>query len=335
MKLLVVAHRLDETEFFERFNREFGFEIDFRAEKLTLENVDIVRGYEAVAINASCNVNLAMAQALQECGVRFLLTRTAGYDHIDASALEKVGIAAAYVPAYSPNAISEHTVLLLLMLLRKMKLQQRRIDDQYFFIEGLRGRQLTSMTVGVLGVGRIGQATLKDLSGFGCKLLACDSHVRENVSAIAEYVDRQTLLARSDALILHCPMKPGNHYLIGREALAQMKPGALLVNTARGGLVDTQAVRDALVEGRLGGFAMDVYEHEGDTQRRDLRGKELPDPLLKELLAMDNVIFTSHTAFYTDEAIGNIVETTLRNLHDLAETGSCDNRIAVRKGEAR
>ena len=219
MKLLIAAHRADETEFYERYNQELGYSIDFWEKPLTLENVDRVRGCEAVAINAGCAVDRAMAQALRERGVRFLLTRTAGYDHLDASALEEAGIAAAYVPAYSPNAISEHTVLLLLSLLRKMKLQQRRIDAQYFFIEGLRGRQLTSMTVGVLGAGRIGEATLRDLSGFGCRLLACDAQEKESVRALAQYVDRQALLARSDAVILHCPMTPENHHLIGREAL--------------------------------------------------------------------------------------------------------------------
>lgn len=191
MKLLIAAHRADETEFYERYNQELGYSIDFWEKPLTLENVDRVRGCEAVAINAGCAVDRAMAQALRERGVRFLLTRTAGYDHLDASALEEAGIAAAYVPAYSPNAISEHTVLLLLSLLRKMKLQQRRVDAQYFFIEGLRGRQLTSMTVGVLGAGRIGEATLRDLSGFGCRLLACDAHEKESVRALAQYVDRR------------------------------------------------------------------------------------------------------------------------------------------------
>ena len=225
--------------------------------------------------------------------------------------------------------------MLLLCALRKLREQLHRIDRQDYFILGLRGREIRSLTVGVLGAGRIGETTLRNLSGFGCRLLACDACEKDGVRAIAQYVDRDTLLRQSNVLLLHCPRTPENRHLIDESAISVMKDGAILVNTARGGLVDTQAVLDALKSGKLSAFAMDVYEHEDLTQRHDLGGRTLAqvDPLLAELLAMDNVIYTSHTAFYTDEAIAGICEVTLRNLHDFVTTGSCAN--ALRKEASR
>lgn len=325
MKVLVTAHRPDETEIFERVNQKYHYELTFQTEQLTEENLELARGCEALCINAGCHVTEQFARRLKEMGVRYILTRAAGKDHLDLEAIQKYGLRSANVPAYSPSAISEHTILLLLAVLRKLKTQLRRIEDQYFFITGLRGREIHDMTIGVIGTGRIGSRTIKDLSGFGCSLLACDQYPNAETAKLARYVEREELLKSSDAVILHCPMTAENYHLIGEEALGRMKEGAILVNTARGELVDTWAVCEALKRGRLSGFAMDVYEHEGLTQRKDYRGKELDDLLLKELLSMDNVIFTSHTAFYTDEAISSIIETTLANLNEWETTGKCQN----------
>ena len=335
MKLLMAAQRADEIGICERVNEQYGFDITYTTRTLSWDSREMAQGYEAVAVNAGCIVDEKMAAYLHEQGVKYLLTRTAGSDHLDVAALAKYGIPAANVPAYSPGAIAEHTVLLLLCALRRLREQLHRIDRQDYFILGLRGREIRSLTVGVLGAGRIGETTLRILSGFGCRLLACDACEKDSVRAIAQYVDCDTLLRQSDALLLHCPMTPENRHLIDESALSVMKDGAILVNTARGGLVDTQAVLDALKSGKLSAFAMDVYEHEDLTQRHDLGGRTLAqvDPLLAELLAMENVIYTSHTAFYTDEAIAGICEVTLRNLHDFVTAGSCAN--ALRKEATR
>lgn len=328
MKLLVAAHREDETAIYEKVNAAYHFAISFSTEKLTMENRQMVQGYEALAVNAGCIIDAGLAQYLGEQGVKYVLTRTAGVDHMDMAALAKAGILVANVPAYSPHAISEHTVMMILSVLRKMKKQYTWIKEQYFFITGLRGRELGSMTVGVMGAGRIGEATIQNLSGFGCRILACDVYEKDSVKKYASYVSKEELFRQSDIIVLHCPMTAENYHLINADSIATMKDGAVLVNTARGGLVDAQAVYDALQTGKLSAFAMDVYEKEEETQRKDFRGKELPDPLLAKLLQMDNVLFTSHTAFYTDEAIENIVETTLTNLEEFVKTGNCSNTVS-------
>lgn len=325
MKLLVMAHREDETALFEKRNEKHFFTISYEGEKLTAENLDKVKGYEAVAVNAGCRVDEKMAAGLAERGVRYLLTRTAGTDHLDLEALKRAGIRTANVPAYAPSAISEHTVLLLLMLLRKMKKQIHCIDEKYFFLNGLRGRQISSLTVGVIGTGRIGSSTIRNLSGFGCRILAYDLYPNEQAGKHAQYVSQKQLLRESDAIILHCPLTAENHYLINGKTIAEMKPGVILVNTARGPLVDTGAVYRALESGKISAFGMDVYERENETQRKDYRNKELDDPLLAKLLAMEQVIFTTHTAFYTEEAIGEIIGITLENLAEFIECGSCKN----------
>lgn len=325
MKLLVMAHRADETAFFEKENIKYGYEIHYEPLGLSIDTVDLTVGYEAIAINAACKVDKMIAGALKRMGVKYILSRTAGVDHMDLEALHSYGIACANVPAYAPNAISEHTVMLLLMLLRKMKLQMRRMQEQYFLINGLRGRQLSSLTVGVIGTGRIGASTIANLKGFGCKILAYDLYENERIKESAEYATLDVLLEKSDAIVLHCPLTQENHHLINAEQIAKMKDGAILVNTARGGLVDTQAVYDALQIGKLFAFGMDVYEREGDTQRKDYREKELDDPLLAKLLSMDQVIYTTHTAFYTDDAIESIIATSLENLHEFEISGSCRN----------
>lgn len=327
MKVLITAHREDETEIFEKVNQKFGFELDFCPEKLSFENRNIAAGYEALSINATCKIDADTMSFLKEHGMKYILTRTAGVDHIDMDAAGKMGIRVANVPAYSPNAISEHTVMMILSVLRKMKVQSHRIEEQYFFIEGLRGRELRTMTVGVIGAGRIGASTIRNLSGFGCRILTFDVYKRDDVAKYAQYVSKEELLQQSDIVVLHCPFTESNYHMIDSEVIETMKDGAILVNTARGGLVDTQAVYDALVRGKLSAFAMDVYEYENETQRKDFRGKEIPDKLLAELLKMDNVLFTSHTAFYTDEAIENIVDTTLTNLHELVTEKKCRNEV--------
>ncbi|MFT3982383.1 MAG: NAD(P)-dependent oxidoreductase [Lachnospiraceae bacterium] len=325
MKVLVAANRSDETEIFEKVNRRFGFELTFMQEQLTEDHLDQAAGFDALCINAGCRITRQAAYQLRQMGVRYILTRAAGKDHLDISAIKEFGLKSANVPAYSPNAISEHTLLLILAMLRKLKKQLKTIEDQYFFITGLRGRELRSMTVGVLGTGRIGSKTVQNLSGFGCRILACDLYENPEVTPYADYVTREELLSESDIVVLHCPMLEENYHLINTSAIAAMKDGAMLVNTARGAIVDSQAVYEALKSGKLSAFAMDVYEFEDKTQRRDYRQKELDDELLRGLLTMDQVIYTSHTAFYTEEAIENIIETSLSNLYEWITDGVCKN----------
>lgn len=320
-----MAHREDETEIYNKVNEKFNYDITYESERLTIDNIDKVKGYEAVAVNA-VKVDGAMCEKLHEYGVKYLLTKSAGVDHIDLAATKKYGIFCANVPSYSPSAISEHTVMLILMLIRKMKLQMKQIKEQYYMLEGLRGRQISSMTIGIIGTGRIGTTTIRILSGFGGKILAYDKYENDKVKQYAEYVDMDKLLSEADIIVLHCPLFDDNVHMIDSEQIDRMKNGVILVNTARGELVNTEAVYDALVKGKISAFGMDVYEKENLTQRKDYRGKKLDDELLSKLVDMDQVIFTTHTAFYTDEAIEGIAKTTLQNLADFINEGKCVNQ---------
>jgi D-lactate dehydrogenase len=326
-RVLVMGHRADETVIYQKLNEKYHYEFEFTPEILTLSNLHITKGYDALCIIVGCKITEEVAKLLKENGIKYLLTRAAGTDHLDMSALRSLDIKAAYVPAYSPNAISEHTVLLILSLLRKLKKQLEIIRNRYFFLTGLRGRELRSLTVGVIGTGRIGQATVKNLSGFGCRILVNDILESDQVKPYAEYVSKEKLFEEADILVLHCPMNKENYHMINEDSIARMKDGVILVNTARGALVDAGAVYQNLVSGKVSAFAMDVYEYEDKISRKDFRGKELEDKLFERLIDLDNVIFTTHTAFYTDEAIENIIDISLSNLKEYLTTGSCRNEV--------
>ena len=267
-----------------------------------------------------------MLKKFWNLGVRMISTRTIGYDHIDVEVAKRIGFHISHV-TYSPECVADYTLMLIVMCIRKMKRIMQREELNDFSLPGIRGRELHGFTVGVIGTGKIGTATIQDLSGFGCRILANGHHPNQEVQRLAEQVDLETLLEQSDIVVLHCPMSEQNYHMINAGTIQRMKPGALLVNTARGGLVDTQAVYEALQNRKLGGFAMDVYEYENLTARKDYRGKPLDDSLLSRLLAMDQVLFTTHTAFYTDQAIENIVESSLKNLASFFQTGESGNEI--------
>lgn len=321
MKLLITAHRMDEVPIYDKVNEAFGFDISYTPERLTKESAGMASGFDAAAITADCRMDRELLGILHDEGVRYILARSAGVDNIDLSSAHALGMQVANVPGYSPNAISEHTVLLVLMMLRKMRTQMERIGAHDFRILGLRAKQLSSQTVGVVGAGRIGSTTIKLLSGFGCRILANDIYENEEVKKYASYVPLDRLFAESDVIILHAPMILENYHMIGKEQIQKMKDGVLLVNTARGGLVDSEAVLEALESGKIGGFAFDVYEYESRTQRKDLRGKSLEDPVLEKLLSCEQVVYTTHTAFYTDDAVEAIARTTLQNLADFEKQG--------------
>ncbi len=330
MKVLVMAHRADETIFFEQANTAHQFEIDYSPAQLSMDTVSMAQGYDAVAINAGAKLDAALCNALKDCGVKWVATRTAGKDHIDAKALSAAGLKAANVPAYSPSSIAEHTLLLMLGIIRKFNEQQARLRDHDFTITGLRVRELKTMTVGVIGAGMIGGTTIALLQSFGCKVLANSLFYDPKLDTMATFTTKEAVLAASDIVVLHCPLTPENNKMIQAKSIETMKTGAFLVNTARGGLVDTAAVLAALDSGKLAGFALDVYENEGMIARKEYGDEPLADPMLDVLLSRPDVIFTTHTAFYTDQAIGNIISTSLQNLADFA-AGSCANDVCPKE----
>lgn len=326
MKLMIYGQRMDEVPVYEKLNEQYGFEIGYEENRLCPENAALASGYDAAAVSSECSLDAPLCGTLSREGIRYILARSSGVFNIDLDAAHELGMKVANVPRCSPEAISEHTVMLLLMLLRKMKTQMKNVEEQDFRLQGLRGRELSSLTVGVIGAGRVGSKTIRLISGFGSRVLAYDICMHSEIERYATYVPLDDLFARSDAIILHAPLIARNVHMIDAEAIRRMKDGVILINTARGGLVDTRAVYEGLLSGKIGGFGFDGYENGRAVERRDLRGQKVQDPLLSELTSMDQVIYTTHTAFYTDEAVADIARVTLQNLKEFSRTGRCVNQ---------
>ena len=299
------------------------------------ENLHLLKDHacEGVIYSSDHKEDEAYFKEMADCGVKYVCCSCTGYDHFNLPAMRKYGLKGANVPAYSPNAISEHTVMLMLSCLRHLRNQVLRVENhQYKLQPALMGREIRNMTIGVIGAGRIGCVTLQCLSGFGPKkMLACDPYPNDAVRQYAEYVSLDELLAQSDVVILHMVLNDENYHLINKETIQKMKDKAVLINTSRGGLVDADALYEALKDGKLAAAAVDVIEGEGSLNTPEAE-KECPIPVLKKLLELPDFIFTPHAAFYTDEANRNIAQTTIENLHAYALHDSCEKEIiAVEK----
>lgn len=325
MKLLVIGHRDEETFIFEKFNKNLNHEISYTHDILTMSNIEMTKGYDAICLTVNSVITEEVAKYLSSFGVKYILNKLAGKDNLNLEAIHKYGLKAAYVPHYSPNAVSEHTVLLILAALRKLRLQLHNVDKRNFTLKGLQGRELRNMTVGVIGTGKIGCTTIKNLSGFGCRILASGHSEKEEIKPFAAYVSLEELLKESDIIVFHCPLTEDTYHLINYKTISTLKDGVCLINTARGKIFDTKAVLNALKTGKISAIAIDVYERENEILRKDISSGELKDKEFEELLSMENVIYTTHTAFYTDEAISNMIETTFENLHEYEVNGCCKN----------
>ena len=328
MRVRIYGAQADEKPFYESVQDAYGFSFTFAPEILTEQTAGETRGFDAVLILTSCKITRTVAKLLHENGVRFIAARSAGFDHIDLDACRDYGLRAANVPFYAPEAIAEHSILLALTLLRKLPKTLHKVSHGDYTMTGLKGRQLGSLTAGVLGTGRIGRTTIGLLHGFGCKVLAYDLYPNEALSDVCTYVSQEEVLRQADILFLHCPLTAENTHLISAQTLALMKPGAYLINAARGGLVDAAAVLGALEQGQLAGFGFDVYENERDFVRKNL-GHAPADPVFQALYAREDVCFTPHVAFYTDRAVENMIRVSLDNLQEFAQTGACKNEVTT------
>lgn len=300
----------------------------------TMQNLDKIKeaGCTALIYTADHKEPEAFFQKLAECGIRYLCCCCAGYDHFDLDAMKKYGIHGANVPAYSPNAISEHTVMLVLAALRHFRKQILQVENHRYGLAGLQGREIRNMTIGVVGAGRIGYTTIRCLSGFGPKkIYANDPFPNDKVAEYAEYVPLDTLYAQCDVIIFHAILNESSHHMVNRESIAKMKDGVVLINTSRGGLFDAEAVLEGVESGKLGAVCLDVIEGEGILRKKPAYDN-CPIPVLEKLLQHDNVTFTSHCAFFTDEADRNLSEGTVENLESYARTGHCDKELVRELG---
>ncbi|MDD4320319.1 MAG: NAD(P)-dependent oxidoreductase [Acidaminococcaceae bacterium] len=269
----------------------------------------------------------AFFQTIAEQGVKYICCCSAGYEYLNLEAMKKYGIKGANVPEYSPNAISEHTVMLLLALLRKLRTQILRVEVNNFTRQGLQGQEVRNMTIGIVGAGRIGYTTLQCLSGFNPKKIYVYDHLeKEKVKKYAEYASLNTLYKESDVVIYHCSYNEENYHMVNAKTLAEMKDNVILINVARGPLFDMTAVLEGLGQGKIGALGLDVIEGEG-LLKKSKNPQKCPLPILEKILQYENVIFTSHTAYYTDEAIRNLSAITVENAYSYAMTGNCPNEL--------
>lgn len=305
-------------------------ELHFLQPHLELETATLARGRDAVCVFVNDRLDAAVLELLAAGGVRLVALRCAGFNNVDLPTAQRLGLTVVRVPAYSPHAVAEHTVALILALNRKLHRAYNRVREGNFALEGLLGFDLNGRTAGVIGTGKIGAIVARILQGFGCTVLAFDPFPDEACrSAGVRYVSLPELLTASDILTLHCPLTVENHHLINAAALARMKTGAMLINTSRGGLLDTRAVVGALKSGQLGHLGLDVYEEEGEMFFEDLSSTILRDDIFTRLLTFPNVIITGHQAFFTAEALENIASITIGNLTEWEATGACANAVVV------
>ena len=325
MQVNVYSTRSYDRQALERANAAAGasgHRLNFLEVRLDASTVATAAGADAVCVFVNDQINRAVLQALQGLGVRLVVLRCAGFNQVDLAAAQELGIAVGRVPEYSPYAVAEHTLALLLTLNRKIHRAYARVREGNFALDGLLGFDMHGRTVGVVGTGRIGETFCRLLTGFGCTLLAFDPVPNPACGAMGvQYVPLPELLARSDVVSLHCPLTPQTHHLIDAAAFARMKRGAMLLNTSRGAVVDTQAAINALKAGTLGSLGLDVYEEEGGLFFRDLSGAGIQDDVFARLLTFPNVVVTGHQAFFTEDALAAIASTTMANLDAFAATG--------------
>lgn len=302
--------------------------LDFHTFALSEETVSLAQGCDAVCVFVNDTVNERVLRALHAGGVRAILLRCAGFNHVDLPAAETLGLFVAHVPAYGPEAVAEFAVTLVQTLNRKTHRAYNRVREGNFNIEGLLGTTLHGKTVGLVGIGRIGLAAARIFHGFGCRLLAHDPFAgEEEFRQYGILVDLDTLLQQSQVVSLHCPLTARTRHLINETTLARMRPGAMLVNTSRGGLIDSGAVIQALKTRHLGGLALDVYEAEGTLFYNDHSGEIIDDDQLMRLMTFPNVLICGHQAFFTHEALLEIADATFSNLADFEAGRPCAHAL--------
>jgi len=328
MKIAVYSHHQFEKEFINKANtNKYG--ISCTSEELSTENADLAKGCDVVMLFSSDKASKEVLQKFKEMGIGLVVTRSAGTDHIDLQAAEALGIKVANVPSYSPNAIAEHVIALVLALYRKLKTSFSRISNYNFSLDGQVGTEIKEKVFGICGTGDIGEALAFIAKGFGAEILLFDEEENENLHnrSWAKYTTKEDLLKRCDIISLNLPLNEATKNFIAKQELGQMKNSAILINTGRGGLVDTEAVKNALETTTLGGFGMDVYENEKGIFYKDLSDTEEKDRLLESLIARDDVVVTAHQAFLTHTALTNMMETVFESIAAYDEDGKLEYQV--------
>jgi D-lactate dehydrogenase len=330
MKVAVYSARRYDREFLDAANGDAGHNLRYIEAGMSVDSVALAAGSEAVCLLPNDLADAAVLKALAAGGTRLLALRSTGYNNVDLAAAAACGIKVVRVASYSPYSVAEHAVALLLAVNRKIHRAYNRTRESNFSLDGLMGFDLHGKTVAVVGTGKIGRVFSKIMIGFGCEVLGYDTVRSAEFEALGgRYADLAEIGERADIISLHCPLTPETRHIVNPRTLARMKHGALLVNTSRGGLVDTEAVIEALKSGRLGGLALDVYEHESSLFYKDLSSTVIADDVFERLLTFPNVIVTGHQAFFTREAFTTICRTTIDSVSEFAAGRALSNEVVA------
>ncbi len=315
MRIAFFSSQPYDQAFFIKANKDYGYDLVFHETRLTEESAILAKDFSAICVFVQDDLSRNVLKMLATNGTKLVALRCAGFNNIDIDAATEYKINVVRVPRYSPYAVAEHTVGLMLALNRKIHRAYNRVKESNFSLNGLLGFDIHNKTIGIIGTGNIGAITARILNGFGAKLLAYDIvQNRECIELGVNYVSLETLYEKSDIISLHCPLTPDTHHLINSDSLQKMKDGIMIINTSRGAVIDTQAVIQSLKSGKIGYLGIDVYEQEGDLFFRDLSDTIIQDDVFERLLTFPNVLVTAHQAFFTEEAMNNIAATTLKNI---------------------
>lgn len=309
MKIFMYSCKKDEQIILPQISKKYGVEIGFCEMQPTMENCKLAEGYDCISMLATILDNQIMDK-FKEMGIGFISTRTIGVEHIDLNHAKKIGVQVAHI-LYSPNAIADFAVMLMLMCLRKAKYIMKRYEVKDYELGHNQGRELRNMTVGVVGTGRIGRTVIKEISGFGCKILAYDLFENEETKKYADYVSYDEILEKCDVITFHVPAVKENHHMINLNNVSRLKPGVVIINTARGSLIDNRALIKGIEENIIGAVGMDVIDNEPVYYNFDHKDMRLEDHDAVILESFSNVIITPHTAFYTDQAVHDMVENSV------------------------
>ncbi|MES2329480.1 MAG: 2-hydroxyacid dehydrogenase [Bacteroidota bacterium] len=329
MKIIFFSSQPYDKLFFNRFNDSYGFEMVFLEAQLSEQTVALIDKADAVCVFVNDKVTAAICKQLSEKGVKILALRSAGFNHVDLEAAKTNGLRVCRVPAYSPEAVAEHALALIMTLNRKTHKAYNRVREQNFSLNGLLGFNLHGKTVGVIGTGNIGKAFCRIMLGMGCKVLAFDLIANKDMEALGVVYHPLIEVLKADIISIHCPLNDQTLHLVNDQTIGMMKKGVMLINTSRGGLIDTKAVIKGLKSGQIGYLGMDVYEQEEHLFFRDLSADVIQDDEIQRLMSFSNVLVTAHQAFFTDEAMEQIATTTLNSIHQLLKSANLTNRAAL------
>jgi D-lactate dehydrogenase len=328
MKIAFFSTQPYDKDYFERYNTQH--EILFFEARLNEQTTNLASGCNAVCAFVNDQLNASVLNSLKEIGIKIVAQRCAGFNNVDLITASKNDMTVVRVPAYSPHAVAEHALALIMALNRKTHKAYNRVREGNFSLDRLTGFDLYGKTVGVIGTGKIGECFARIMHGLGCKVVAFDIHINKELEAFGiKYISLQQLLEQSNIVSLHCPLTEQTKHLINKDTLEIMKMGAMLINTSRGALVDTIAVINALKKGKLGYLGLDVYEQEEKLFFHDLNENIITDDVLVRLLGFPNVLITSHQGFLTDEALTQIAIETLQNITDFEQHKPLKNKVSV------